>query len=327
MAANLAALRSQVELALAGRVAAPFTYRDRKVVATVSSGIPEIDSLTGGLPRGALTEIFGPSCSGRTSLLLSALSARTAQEEACALIDGADAFDPHSAEAAGVELRKLLWVRCRNIEQSLRATDLLLQGGGFGFIAVDLSDIAPRLVRHVPLESWFRFRRAVEDTPTVLVLLEQESNAKTCASLGLRMEAEGASWAGAVPVDAQVLADSKGGHGMPCPYESKFRPRSRGISQNLPAGHRRYPEPDTEFVRHSLGRLLEGLRARGEVSRSRGRMVGEGIFSARTDWDRFSRLRRIEVKSEVKVRLNQSQSQSNVKRITQRAPSNCEDTG
>ena len=288
MAANLAALRSQVELALAGRVVAPFTYRDRRVVATVSSGIPEIDSLTGGLPRGALTEIFGPSCSGRTSLLLSALSARTAQEEACALIDGADAFDPHSAEAAGVELRKLLWVRCRNIEQSLRATDLVLQGGGFGFIAVDLSDIAPRLVRHVPLESWFRFRRAVEDTPTVLVLLEQESNAKTCASLGLRMETEGVSWAGAAPIDAQVLADSKAGHGMPCPYERKFGPRSRGMSENLPAGRRRYPEPDAEFAGHSLGWLLDGLSARGEVSRSRGRMVGEGIFSTRTDWDRFS---------------------------------------
>ena len=194
MAANFAALRSQVELALAGRVAAPFNYRDRQEVVTVSSGIPEIDLLTGGLPRGALTEIFGPSCSGRTSLLLSALSARTAQEESCALIDGGDAFDPHSAEAAGVELRKLLWVRCRNVEQTLRATDLLLQGGGFGLIAVDLTDIAPRLVRHVPLDSWFRFRRAVEDTPTVLVLLEQESNAKSCASLGLRLEAGAAGW-------------------------------------------------------------------------------------------------------------------------------------
>jgi recombination protein RecA len=203
MAANFAALRSKVELALAGRVAAPFNYRDRQEVVTVSSGIPEIDLLTGGLPRGALTEIFGPSCSGRTSLLLSALSARTAQEESCALIDGGDAFDPHSAEAAGVELRKLLWVRCRNVEQTLRATDLLLQGGGFGLIAVDLTDIAPRLVRHVPLDSWFRFRRAVEDTPTVLVLLEQESNAKSCASLGLRLEAGAAGWS-RMPVEGAV---------------------------------------------------------------------------------------------------------------------------
>jgi recombination protein RecA len=194
MAANLATLRSKVELALAGRVAAPFAYRDRHVVETVSTGIAEIDSLAGGLPRGALTEIFGPACSGRTSLLLSALAARTAHAEACALIDGCDAFDPHSAKAAGVELKQLLWVRCRNIDQTLRATDLLLQGGGFSFIALDLSDVRAEVLRHVPLDAWFRFRRAVEDTPTILVVLEPESNAKTCASLVLRMEAEPARW-------------------------------------------------------------------------------------------------------------------------------------
>jgi recombination protein RecA len=195
MAVNLATLRSNVELALAGRVVAPFSYRDRHAVETVSTGIAEIDSLAVGLPRGALTEIFGPACSGRTTLLLSALAVRTAHAEACALIDGCDAFDPHSAKAAGVELKQLLWVRCRNIEQTLRATDLLLQGGGFGFIALDLGDMRADMLRHVPLESWFRFRRAVEDTPTVLMVLEPESNAKTCASLVLRMEAEPARWA------------------------------------------------------------------------------------------------------------------------------------
>jgi recombination protein RecA len=266
MAANFAALRSKVELALAGRVAAPFNYRDRQEVVTVSSGIPEIDLLTGGLPRGALTEIFGPSCSGRTSLLLSALSARTAQEEACALIDGGDAFDPHSAEAAGVELRKLLWVRCRNVEQTLRATDLLLQGGGFGLIAVDLTDIAPRLVRHVPLDSWFRFRRAVEDTPTVLVLLEQESNAKSCASLGLRLEAGAAGWS-RMPVEGTA-----------------------GRAE--------------DYSRLPWGWLLEGRNTRGEVSRSRVQKgnagyfrggfaaapgtASAGIFKTQMDWDFFS---------------------------------------
>jgi recombination protein RecA len=272
MAANFAALRSKVELALAGRVAAPFNYRGRQEVVTVSSGIPEIDLLTGGLPRGALTEIFGPSCSGRTSLLLAALRARTAQEEACALIDGGDAFDPHSAEAAGVELRKLLWVRCRNVEQTLRATDLLLQGGGFGLIAVDLSDIAPRLVRHVPLDSWFRFRRAVEDTPTILMLLEQESNAKSCASLGLGLEAGAVGWS-RMPVGG--AAES-------------------GLGRAA------------DYSRLPWGWLLEGRSARGEVSRSqmqkgsagyfRGGFAaeprvaseGEGIFKTRIDWDFFS---------------------------------------
>jgi recombination protein RecA len=197
MRSNLATLRSDVELSLAGRVVSPFGYRDRKSVETVLTGIPEIDALAGGFPRGALTEICGPPCSGRTTVLLSALASRTAEAEVCALIDARDSFDPRSAEAAGVELRQLLWVRCRGLEQALRAADLVIQGRGFGFIALDLSDVAPETVRHVPLNAWFRFRRAVEDTSTVLLVLEQESNAKTCASLVLRMSMKGAKWSGA----------------------------------------------------------------------------------------------------------------------------------
>src|SRR6202163_1740860 len=193
MPANLAALRAQVELALAGRVPAPFTIREHQV-ENVPTGISEVDALAGGLPRGALTEIFGPPCSGRTSLLFSALSVRTMNAEACALIDGCDAFDPHSAEAGGIDLKQLLWVRCRNIEQSFRATDFLLQAGGFGFIALDLSDIPHESVHRVPLDTWFRFRRAIEGTPTILLVLEQEPHAKTCASLVLRMEAERSRW-------------------------------------------------------------------------------------------------------------------------------------
>ena len=52
------------------------------------------------------------------------------------------------------------------------------------------SDIAPKIVRYVPLNAWFRFRRAVEDTPTILMVMEQEANAKICASLVLRLKAK-----------------------------------------------------------------------------------------------------------------------------------------
>lgn len=194
MAVDLAALRSRIEMDLAGRVAAPFTYRNRKVVETVSSGIREIDCLTGGLPRGSLTEVYGEAGSGRMSLLVSALASRTGESETCALVDGRDAFDPYSAKAAGVRLDRLLWVRCKNLDQSLRATDLLLQGGGFGLIAVDLSDLAPETVRRVPLNAWFRFRRGVEDTPAILLVFEQESNAKTCASLVLKLTQQCTEW-------------------------------------------------------------------------------------------------------------------------------------
>jgi hypothetical protein len=182
-----AALRAQVESALGSCFPSPFTFRENCVLDMVSSGLEEIDALTGGLPRGALTEMVGPASSGRTALALAILAAMTTREEVCAWVDAQDAFDPFSARAAGAELERLLWVRCRNIEQTLRAADLLIHGGGFGMVVLDLSDVAPRTVRRVPLSFWFRFRRAVEHTPTVLVLLEQEPCAKSCASLVLEV--------------------------------------------------------------------------------------------------------------------------------------------
>jgi len=117
-----------------------------------------------------------------------------AASEVCALVDANDAFDPHSAEAAGVKLEQLLWVRCRNVDQALRVTDLLVQGGGFGLIALDLGDALPHMVRCVPMQVWFRFRRAVEHTPTILLVLEQETTIKTCASLILKLHAQKTRW-------------------------------------------------------------------------------------------------------------------------------------
>src|ERR1700685_2359677 len=78
----------------------------------VSSGIAAMDVLTGGLPRGCLTEICGAASSGRTTLLLAALAAATRRGEFCVVVDASDTLDPHSALAAGVELDHLLWVRC-----------------------------------------------------------------------------------------------------------------------------------------------------------------------------------------------------------------------
>jgi recombination protein RecA len=242
MSAKVAMLRSAIERALAGRRAAPFTYRNREIVPTVSAGIAEIDALAGGLPRGSLTEICGPACSGRSSLLVAALAARTAQAEACALVDARDAFDPHSAAAGGVALENLLWVRCRDLNQSLRAADLLLQSGGFGLIAMDLSDLTPETVRRVPLNAWFRFRRAVEDTPTIFLLLEQESNAKTCASLVLRLEGDAARWG--FHSSTQTPR-----------WESALGPTERG--------------PATIGRPVTTGRLLEGFAVRAELLRSR----------------------------------------------------------
>jgi hypothetical protein len=189
-----AALRLQVESALAGRVISPFRLREPEPTCTAPTGIPALDESTGGLPRGSLTEIYGPVSSGKTSILLSTLAGRTRNAEACALVDAQDAFDPNVAQAAGVHLEQVLWVRCRSLDQALRSTDLLLHGGGFGLIALDLADAPARVVRQIPLNVWFRLRRAVESTPTILLVLSQESNAKTCASLVLRLQKETAAW-------------------------------------------------------------------------------------------------------------------------------------
>ena len=194
MRTTSAVLRLQVESALAGRVISPFRLREPEPTCSAPTGIPALDESTGGLPRGSLTEIYGPVSSGKTSILLSTLAGRTRNAEACALVDAQDTFDPNVAQTAGVHLEQVLWVRCRSLDQALRSTDLLLHGGGFGLIALDLADAPARVVRQIPLNVWFRLRRAVESTPTILLVLSQESNAKTCASLVLRLQKETAAW-------------------------------------------------------------------------------------------------------------------------------------
>jgi hypothetical protein len=253
-ATSLATLRSKIEADLRGRVASPFAYRDRNAFELVSTGIPEMDALVGGLPRGAMTEICGAACSGRTSFLLSALASRTKDGEVCALVDARDSFDPLTANAAGIALEKLLWVRCQNIDQALRAMDLLIQAGGFGMVAVDLSDVPTRTVRQVPLNAWFRFRRAVEDTPTILLLLEQEPHAKTCASLVLRLEPGDARWQEASPQVAQTL--------MAVPAETA-------------------PRFSRELHSYPFARLLKGSAVRGDTVRSRIQIPEQRVINIR----------------------------------------------
>jgi hypothetical protein len=193
-----ALLRAQVESALGAGFHSPFTFRERYEIETLSTGVPEVDALTGGLPRGSLTEISGPNSSGRTSLLLSVLAEITGREEVTAVVDAGNAFDPSSAQTAGVDLQRLLWVRSNHVAQALKAADFLVQAGGFGLVAVDLGDVPAETARRVPLAAWFRLQRAVENTPTVLIVLEQQPYAKTCASLVLRLEADSTRWSTAI---------------------------------------------------------------------------------------------------------------------------------
>lgn len=192
-----------LKAAIKSRLGSPvFFYREKPAPETVSTGIAELDSECGGLERGAITEIAGPSSSGRTTLLHSILAAATLRGEACALVDSSDAFDPASAAAAGMDLRQLLWVRCAagkspaHRNNALRVTDLLLQNGGWGVIALDLGDIDPQDARRIPLHAWHRFRLAIENKPTVFLVIGQESYAASCSAMVLETNQSAAQWAG-----------------------------------------------------------------------------------------------------------------------------------
>jgi recombination protein RecA len=286
------------------------------------TGIPDLDALlSGGVPRGSIIELCGSASSGRTSLTLSLLAKATQRQEACAYVDVSDALDPMSAASAGVDLKRLLWIRCgptdttstqqpcqssaqappparnhhdpsflensakpksqvwqhprdqirgvessipslmrdiersskqsqtpqvhsaalpfpdsanaphilhlasapqkfdepaitnqfqqrhsqktrgsssnkpwKRLEQALKATDLLLHSGGWGFVIFDLGNISWVDARRIEMSTWFRFRRVIEHTPTILLLLGEESCAKSCASLVLQCQRKNENW-------------------------------------------------------------------------------------------------------------------------------------
>jgi hypothetical protein len=115
-------------------------------LARSPTGLYEVDrALGGGFPRGGLGEIAGPAGSGRTSLALALLATATRAGECAAVVDGSDAFDPPSAEAAGVALERLLWVRTPRggteaIRAALRSVERLLEARGFALVLLDLAD-------------------------------------------------------------------------------------------------------------------------------------------------------------------------------------------
>jgi len=296
-------------------------FRSRPAVELQPSGITELDVvLGGGLPRGSLVELCGLGSSGRTSLAMSLLAQATDRQEACAFVDVSDSLDPASLAAAGVDLARLLWVRCgdaqksgslpvaeapslfipsedsissqtgkkpcmgpywrhprdqirgiegaipsllqnmpalapkepakihivarcageqverdrepprrgiharrpatpavekpsahaactrnfssakpwkrpwKRLEQALKSTDLLLHSGGWGLVVFDLGGISWVDARRINMSMWFRFRQAVENTPTILLLVGEESCARSCASLVLRCRRKDEHW-------------------------------------------------------------------------------------------------------------------------------------
>jgi recombination protein RecA len=209
---SVAVIRAQVE----SRIPGALRVYERPAPEMFPTGIPAIDRETGGIPKSALTQICAPAgvTSGRTSLLLSLLAQVTGKEQFCALVDAGDCFDPESAQAIGVCLSRLLWVRCeepnrmKRLEQAFKAADLLIQNGGFGVIALDLGGIEESLIRKIPLSTWFRFARVMEASPSALVVLLTHSAAQSCAALTLQLGQAAPQCSGVAGIShAQILGN------------------------------------------------------------------------------------------------------------------------
>src|ERR1700761_6875184 len=107
-------LRVEIEASLAKRIPSALTPAPRLIRKVLPTRVAAVDQLLqGGVPAGALTELTGESCSGRTSLAMATAAQATQAGQVCAWVDVSDALDPESAAATGIHLERMLWVRCR----------------------------------------------------------------------------------------------------------------------------------------------------------------------------------------------------------------------
>jgi recombination protein RecA len=188
--------KAEIESAISSRFSTAFKVHEKRPAEVTPTGIPQIDGFTeGGLPRGAITEIFGNTSSGRTAFVLSSLAHATTHEEVCALVDTNEVFDPTTASRAGVQLDRLLWVRCNNnLEHAFKTTDMLLQAGGFGIVTLDLGDVPAKSAKRIISSWWYRFRRTLEATSTALLVITEESCVGARAALGLELSQGNCLW-------------------------------------------------------------------------------------------------------------------------------------
>lgn len=121
---NVAQLHQDIEGSLARRFVGALSPRVKYAPERIATGIDAVDTaLGGGVPVGCVTELVGVESSGRTTIALSLLAATVSEDAAAAWIDVSDAFDPESAALSGVDLQRMLWVRCAELQSAMPADD------------------------------------------------------------------------------------------------------------------------------------------------------------------------------------------------------------
>ena len=170
----LALVRATLEASVAAKVrsgaellrrAANNTERPELIPTTLDA----FDALLGGgLERGRLVELVSRRAAGRCSIAMSALASATSMGEAAALIDLGDQFDPQLAEANGVDLRRLLWVRPRTVKEAVMSAEMIV-ATGFQLVVIDLG-LHPVKGRRAPDAAWVRLARTAETSRTAMLV-------------------------------------------------------------------------------------------------------------------------------------------------------------
>jgi hypothetical protein len=134
------------------------------------TGLPPIDGpLSGGLPKGALSEVVSAAkSSGSATLLRALLSHAAAARQIITLIDSHDSLDVTALDEA--TLSRLLWVRCRSAEEAMKASDLVLRDANLPLVLLDLQMAPVAELRRIPATTWYRFQRLLEETGTTCLV-------------------------------------------------------------------------------------------------------------------------------------------------------------
>src|SRR5580765_8314633 len=116
-------------------------------ISVIPTGAMQLDVALGigGIPRGRITEIYGPESSGKTTLAQHIIANAQRRGGICAIVDAEHALDPSYAERCGVNINDLLISQPDTGEQALEIVEMLVRSGAVDVVVVDsVAALVPR---------------------------------------------------------------------------------------------------------------------------------------------------------------------------------------
>ena len=144
---NLEMALSQIEKQFGKGSVMRMGERTSMGIEAISTGAMSLDIALGigGLPKGRVTEIYGPESSGKSTLAMHVVAEAQRNGGICAYVDAEHAMDPVYAKAIGVDIDELLISQPDTGEQALEITDMLIRSGSIDVIVIDsVAALTPR---------------------------------------------------------------------------------------------------------------------------------------------------------------------------------------